>query len=59
MKCEEIQKRIKDLEKARLEIIADGVDESKTQENEIKMNIINNIYKTRKEEKQNVDILDL
>ena len=59
MKCEKIQKQIKDLEKARLEIISDGVDETNTQENEIKMNIIKNIYKAREEEKQHVDILDL
>ena len=58
-KCEEIQKQIKDLEKARLDIISDGVDETKTQENEIKMNIVKNIYKTREQEKQHVDILDL
>lgn len=54
-----IKERIKDLEKSRLEIIADGVDESKTQENERKMNVVKNIYKTRKEEKQHIDILDL
>lgn len=57
--CEEIQKQIKDLEKARLEIISDGVDETKTQENEIKMNIVKNIYRTREQEKQHQDILDL
>ncbi len=59
LECEEIQKQIKDLEKARLEIISDGVDETKTQENEIKMNVVKNIYKTREQEKQHIDILDL
>lgn len=58
-KCEAIQKQIKELEKARLEIISDGVDDTKTQENETKMNIVKNIYKTREQEKQHVDILDL
>ncbi len=58
-KCEEIQKQIKDLEKARLEIISDGVDVTKTQENEIKMNIIKHIYKVREREDHHEDILDL
>lgn len=58
-KLEDIKKQIKDLEKARLDIISDGVDDAKTQENEIKMNIVKNIYKTREQEKQHVDILDL
>ncbi len=58
-KCDKIEKQIKDLEKARLEIVSDGVDVTKTQENEIKMNIVKNIYKTRELEKQYQDILDL
>ena len=57
-KLDAIKQQIKDLEKARLEIIEDGIDETKTQENKTKMNIVKNIYKTRQQENHHEDILN-
>jgi len=58
-KADKLAKRIKELELDKLQIIEDGIDLSKEQENEIKMNIVKNVYKTREIEKQHVDFLDL
>lgn len=58
-KADKLEKRIKELELAKLEIIEDGVDVTKTQENEIKMNIVKNIYDAREIENFHEDILDL
>ncbi len=52
-KAEKLDKRIKELELAKLEIIEDGVDVTKTQENEIKINIVKNIYDARECEQFN------
>ena len=42
-----IKNKINELKLAKLQIIDGAVDLSKTKENEIKMNIINNIYEER------------
>ena len=57
-KLDAIKQQIKKLEKDRLEIIEDGIDETKIQENKAKINIVRDIYKERKEEIHTEDILN-
>lgn len=63
LKAGKLDEQIKELRKQKLCLIEqcyeNGVDLSKTEEDEVKSNIVKNIYKTREEEKQHVDILDL
>jgi len=59
-KLEKIDETIKKLEQDRLDVLTDGeMDLSKTEEAEVKSNIVKNIYKTREQEKEHQDILDL